>query len=247
MAINKALRQAWVDAGYDPNMGSAIVVPPPPRDFLRLYYMTSAEFGISNIALGRIKVSRFSDLNDPFELMAIKSEDVQISETTSKFKDEYDEHAGLLCFSANWTSPVLWSHYGSRHRGICLGVDLKRTIAQKVCYEDERILTHREEIRGQLDEKLKYILLRTKFVHWIYEEEYRMFVKLDDVLREGRLHFYEFSDNLRLTEVILGPQCSLSLDAVRQLTRTQHPQAVVFKARLAWNSFADVPDECTVP
>ncbi len=247
MAINKALRQKWVDAGYDPNMGSAIVMPPPPTDFLRLYYMTSAEFGISNIALGRLKVSRFSDLNDPFELMALKSEDRQVRETTRKFKDEYDRHTGLLCFSANWTSPVLWSHYGSRHEGICLGVDLKRTMAQKVCYKDERVLTSFEEAGGQLDERLKDVLLRTKFDHWRYEEEFRMFVRLDDVLREGRLHFYEFSDNLRLTEVILGPQCSLSLDAVRRLTRTQHRHAVVFKARLAWNSFADVPDECTVP
>ena len=208
--------------------------------------MTSAEFGISNIGLGRIKVARFSDLNDPFELMALKFGERRVRELIRNFKNEYDRRTGLLCFSANWTNPVLWSHYGSRHRGICLGFDLKRKIAQKVSYEDERILATLES-EGELSENLQDVLLRTKFRHWQYEEESRVFVSLDDVLREDKLHFYEFDDNVRLTEVVLGPQCSLSLDAVRRLTRTQHPHAVVFKARLAFKSFAVVPDERTVP
>jgi hypothetical protein len=101
MAINEALRQEWVNAGYKPKMGSVIVVPPPPEDLLRVYHLTSAEFGISNIGLGRIKVSRFSDLNDPFELMALKAGERRVREITRNLENEYDRHTGLLCFSAN--------------------------------------------------------------------------------------------------------------------------------------------------
>ena len=40
------------------------------KDTMRVYYLTSAEYAISNLALKRIKVSRYQDLNDPFELLA---------------------------------------------------------------------------------------------------------------------------------------------------------------------------------
>lgn len=45
------------------------------------------------ISLGRLKVARFSDLNDPFELLAL----------------------------------ALKGHYANKHRGICLGFNLRRT------------------------------------------------------------------------------------------------------------------------
>lgn len=69
--MNNKLRKLWVDAGYRPNMGSAAVVPPPSKSAIRVYHVTAAEHGISSIALGRLKLSRFSDLNDPFELLAL--------------------------------------------------------------------------------------------------------------------------------------------------------------------------------
>jgi hypothetical protein len=42
-----------------------------PDGFKRVYYLTPAQFAISNVALQRIKVARFSDLNDPFELLGV--------------------------------------------------------------------------------------------------------------------------------------------------------------------------------
>lgn len=37
---------------------------------MRVYYFSNTEYTISNLALKRLKVSRFSQLNDPFELLA---------------------------------------------------------------------------------------------------------------------------------------------------------------------------------
>ena len=42
---------------------------------MKLYHLTGAQFALSNLALCRIKISRFSDLNDPFELMAVNLSD----------------------------------------------------------------------------------------------------------------------------------------------------------------------------
>jgi hypothetical protein len=249
MPMNKQLRQEWVTAGYGPVMGSAEVVGPPPEAFIRVYHITSAEFGISNVGMGRIKVARFSDLNDPFELLAMNLRERRHRNVLRDFRNAYDTHTGLLCFSANWTNPVLWSHYGSKHTGICLGFDLGRDLARQVRYEDKRILESLGDAPNPLtlDEELQEALLCTKFHHWQYEEEIRVFVKLEDMLKEGGLHFRTFDSSLQLAEVILGPQCTLSLESVRRLTRALHHQAVTFQSRLAFKFFAVVPDERTVP
>jgi hypothetical protein len=110
---------------------------------------------------------------------------------------------------------------------MCLGFNLRRDFARRVRYEDERILAELGNGPNPLtlDEDLQEALLCTKFRHWQYEEEVRVFVRLEDAFREGNLHFWAFDSNLQLAEVILGPQCTLSLESVRRLTQSQHPDA----------------------
>ena len=162
-------------------------------------HLTSAEFAINNIALGRMKVARFSDLNDPFELMALNLRELSTRKVVIDFKNTEDSHTGLLCFSANWTSPVLWSHYGAKHCGICLGFDIEKGRAEKVQYEDERI---REKLGEEgdplvLDKKLQDLLLRTKYSHWNYEEEYRVFVPGNSVTAQTVMALYLPPERLR--------------------------------------------------
>jgi Protein of unknown function (DUF2971) len=244
--LKPELRPEWVRAGYCGRMGSAEVVPPPPPDFRRVYHLTSAEFGISNIALGRMKVARISDLNDPFELMAVNFRQMKERVRISDFKTRHDSEYGLLCFSGNWTNTALWAHYGANQRGICLGFDLAQDLGQKVRYESVRTMQSFEQPEGELDVELQKKLLSTKSSDWEYEKEWRFFVRLADMLQEGTLHFYQFGDKLQLREVILGVDCNLSLDALERLTQAFYPHAVTFKARLAKQHFAIVPDD-TVP
>lgn len=247
--MNNALRAQWKAAGYSSECASAAVVPPPPQNFIRVYHLTSEEYAIGNIALGRMKVARFSDLNDPFELMAANFRERHVRKIVRNFKNAYDSHTGLLCFSADWLNPVLWSHYGAKHRGVCLGFNLQRSRAQTVRYEHERLLLKINE-SGEptdLDPELRDLLLSTKFRHWEYEQEVRVFLPLDQAQQEGALHFYPFNEDLQLAEVILGPQCTLSLDAVRALTTAKYPEVTTFRARLGWKWFSVVPQESTVP
>lgn len=249
MPMNPKLRSEWVDAGYDSRMGSAEVVPPPPPEIVRGYHLTSAEFGINNIALGRLKVARFSDLNDPFELLAVNFRENRTRNVVRNFKNAYDSQTGLLCFSANWTDPVLWSHYGGRHSGVCLGFDLPRASVQRVNYKDDRILAVLSNNTNPLalDEELQNILLCTKYEHWSYEQEIRRFVSLEKANREGRHYFWPFDQQTRLAEVILGPQCTLSVESVRKLVAANSPGATTYQARLAYKSFNVVPLESSVP
>jgi hypothetical protein len=67
MVLTEKSRAGWKDTGYARGCGSMRAAPPPVSGFKRLYYLTGPDHAVSNIMFGRIKLSRFADLNDPFE------------------------------------------------------------------------------------------------------------------------------------------------------------------------------------
>jgi hypothetical protein len=222
---------------------------PPPKPYRRVYHLTSTEHAISDISLRRLKLARIADLNDPFELRSVSFRDKPVRKAIKEYKNAFDSTTGLLCFSGNWTNPVLWSHYGQKHRGICLGFDVLKNRLERVQYKDDRLRTELDEnvTPLDLDSDLQQLLRCTKFRHWQYEAEWRWFIKLVDAQAEGRFHFLPFDDSLKLAEVILGPDCVLSMDHVTNVVSSQYSNVVTFHARLAWRSFTVVPKESSVP
>lgn len=238
----------WTGLGYAEGMGSAFSHP-PSKDFIRAYHLTSAEHGINAISLSRLKVARFSEVNDPFEVFAVNFHERKTRKLVRRFKDSHNSKTGLLCFSANWSNSMIWSHYATKHKGICLGFDLRRKKIRQVQYVDERIrakLTDNED-SPTLPAKLEDLLLRTKARYWQYEEEIRVFVDLSQATREQGLYFWSFDNDMRLAEVILGPLSELPLPSIRKLTEATNPNAVAFKSRLAFRSFKVVPDGRYLP
>ena len=75
------------------------------------------------------------------------------------------ERFGMLCFSKHWHNPVLWSHYGAKHRGMCLGFDIDRRGIQPVTYR-----TQRPRLNIPPSQEDANRLLFSKFVDWQYEE-----------------------------------------------------------------------------
>lgn len=249
MSTNEMRRREWMAAGYKSDMGSAIASrPPADNSTIRLYNLTSVKHALSNIENHRLKVSRFADLNDPFELLAANFKEHQTRQVVRGWKDKNQSQMGLLCFAGDWSEPVMWSHYAEKHAGICLGFDVCRSQVQQVSYQDDRILAALgpTPIPDKLSEELQQQLLSTKSAGWRYEEEYRRFIDLDTADAEGRLHFWPISCDIQLTEVILGALCEEPLESVRQKVKRHFPNAVVFKSRLAFQSFKIVPDARTV-
>lgn len=230
-------------------MGSAATGVPPPNTRIRLYHLTSSSHALSNIENGRMKLARLTDVNDPFELMALNFREARVRQLVGEFRTTFNSQTGLLCFSEDWTSPVMWSHYAMRHRGICLGFDIPRSEVQKVEYRDKRILSSLGDAGDPLDlsPELQTLLMCTKCHEWSYEQERRRFVDLAVATQEADLHFVPFDDLLRLAEVILGPNCEEPLHSVRHLCSVRYPLARVFSARLAWKHFKVVPKESSVP
>ncbi len=136
----------------------------PPDGFRRAYYFTSADYGLSGIALRRLKVARFSDANDPFELLGVRLRDRKVRKAVKDFKKRCNETTGLLCFSQDWTKPILWSYYAEKHRGVCLGFDLKSDLVRDVNYEEDRAMVDfdKESDSFVVDNRLEERLLLTK-------------------------------------------------------------------------------------
>ena len=212
---------------------------------MRVYHLLSAQFGIANIALSRIKISRYDDLNDPFELLAGEFSQKELRGAVSAMKKQFNETMGLICFSKSWENPVLWSHYADKHRGMALCFDVPDKYASEINYSTDRIPI--EYVGGKKSNGVEpsYVqkITSTKYMHWAYEGEIRMHVGLDEGMCEGGLYFMPFSSELDLREVILGHSCPVPINQVRALLNKLHPKAKATKARLAFKSFKVVTNQ----
>lgn len=195
----------------------------------------------------RIKISRFSELNDPFELLGANFGNKQIRKIIRENKDDFDRQYGLICFSEDWVDPVLWSHYAAKHRGIALGFDVDAGIAKQVSYQAARLKEARPTETSTITAELAEFLVCTKYESWKYEREWRILAPLASAEQEGLLYFISFGTMLRLVEVILGPACSVTLTKMRSLVNSHHARVTTFKARLADRSFRVIAQGRSVP
>lgn len=89
---------------------------------MRVYYLTGAQWALSNLAMRRIKIARFAELNDPFELLSVDLADRDHRRTFRGWKEKINEDNGLICLSKSWHNPVLWGHYAEKHTGMASGL-----------------------------------------------------------------------------------------------------------------------------
>jgi hypothetical protein len=243
------LTARWRALGYRRRMASETIVSPPPKQFLRVYHMMEAEWALVAIKRQRLKVSRFENLNDPFEPFALNRHTQAAREASKKFAADFNTTQGLLCFGADWSNSVMWSHYGEKHKGICLGFDVRRSLLQKIDYKDRRVRAAlgSDPAAAILTPALQNQLACIKARAWEYEEEWRRFIDLASAVSEPPLHFVSFDADMQLKEVVLGERCLEELNGVRRLVAAKSPSAVVFKARLAYRSFRVVLNGYTRP
>lgn len=211
---------------------------------MKLYYLTSAQFALSNLALRRVKIFQFPESNDPFELMAVNLSDEKVYRTMGRFFEDFCHSKAALCFSAKWENPVLWGHYADKHKGIALGFEVAGKLLFEVKYADRKfdLLMDPKTDQVKIDESTIHEILSTKFSDWQYENEWRFFVELSEAKLESGLYFEEFSESLKLTEVILGAKCELPIEKVQSLINAMGLTAKVIKAKIARDEFKVIVD-----
>lgn len=211
---------------------------------MRLYYMTSHKVAVEHVLPERrMKLSLFQDLNDPFELKPYVLADKQLRRVNLALERQYFGKKGILCFSDNWRSPVMWAHYADKHKGVCLGFDVGEIngepLAHPVSYFPERLqfqLDQDKDLLG-IDERYVLALLYTKAHEWSYEREYRVVGNLE-VRDEKTGHYYvDFGEKLQLREVILGARNEMAVGQMARLVRKNGAPVQVLKARPGFHHF----------
>jgi Protein of unknown function (DUF2971) len=189
----------------------------------RLYHFTLAKYAFDDMRNRRLKIAQLDDLNDPFEFRSVNLCDpvhAQAFEGSEElgivgFLPEMARLNGVLCFSENKVDLLQWAHYADRHKGICLGFDVR----PEGKFGAVRYVTERVPFPEQLDEYFVWQLLITKSADWICENEWRVFARTTDGISDkctGRvLYFADFGSGLVLREVILGARNTNTADEVQ--------------------------------
>ena len=141
----------------------------------------------------------------------LKTEEAESWRLVEIIKHELDQHyeRGVCCFSTTYKNPLLWSHYGDEHQGICIGYGLERNpkpTISKVVYGGSRSIKTSKLIAALLEKSAEAkkdldrdILLR-KASGWRYEREWR-------IIGERGIQ----PSPLLLKEVVFGLRCKNSI------------------------------------
>jgi hypothetical protein len=207
---------------------------------LRVFKFLSAKWGREALRAQALKAATLEELNDPFELVPIDRSDAKLRRGLANWRQAVMADKALICFSKSWYNPVIWSHYADRHRGMCLGFDVDDSHLIHVNYRDT-LIKQDEFIRNgsTIDPHIGLKLASTKFGHWRYEDEVRVFLRKSECRAydeaEGPILLCDFDKIGPLRQVVLGENYSHSkTDMV--LAKAQLGIEVV-TARLAFTDF----------
>ena len=132
---------------------------------------------------------------------------------------------GVVALAARDGCPLMWSHYGGQHRGICIGYSIPADAAADVhqmVYDGSRLvkvsmvagmLAGDEAARREVD---KAVLLR-KAESWGYEQEWRL------IGPRG----VQYS-TLELEEIVFGLKCELSAKYITMKVLEKRDRPVKF-------------------
>jgi hypothetical protein len=201
---------------------------------MRVYKFLTRDFAIKTLRERRVKISEINDLNDPFELVPFDLSDSVFREAMLRTRDELNVNRGMVCFASHWSNPVLWAHYSDKHRGMCLGFDVPDDVAKSVQYKAARLPQRAPDLDMVQD------MLFTKFAGWEYENEIRIYAEREE--EDGGLYFVDFSERLKLREVIAGHRCCAARSDVMNVLRGYPEPISLIKACLSRTSFCVVED-----
>lgn len=180
---------------------------------MRVYHYLPAEWAIDDIKKRRLKISKFNDLNDPFEFLNGEMSNRDYQQALDETMKEMCQDTGVVCFSKNNTDPLLWGHYADKHKGICLGFDISD--ADEVDY-----ISNKKSLCAEFEKELNSIIWNSKeqqrilrkfflskYKGWQYEDEVRVIAQLEEKDKDGNF-FINFSRDLVLKQVLIGVRCN---------------------------------------
>lgn len=136
---------------------------------------------------------------------------------------------GVLSLATRFDCPLMWSHYGDQHRGVCIGYSIPPESSlnvQRVSYGGSR-LVRASRVKAMLEDdasaaqEVDQGVLLKKARSWQYEKEWR-------ILGAKGLH----DSRLELEEIVLGSRCPWSVKhSIRKALEGRDRQVKLFEMR----------------
>lgn len=191
---------------------------------MMLYKYLQADYALAALREKRIKVSTVLDANDPNEwLPAFIDPQTGMDfnanpELRGSFRYRWSYRYGFVSLSSVWDNLVMWGQYADKFRGVVLAFDiLDESKVFEVEYLKDRYVLTQDEVRHCDDEKLGKLVAR-KDESWFYESEWRILVNLQACtsmrIQDRTIYFSPFDPVLRLAGVLLGSECTVTMEDV---------------------------------
>lgn len=168
--------------------------------------------------------------------------DISFDELKDKFSKEIIEkvkkvrnNALISCFSKKWDSILMWSHYGDKHKGICVEFDRPDKDFLDVIYSTNRCKFNLEDTTRRMlgymlsneqvdvnDKKLIKCIAKpfiVKSLDWQYEEEVRCILSpnSDGVSKLEELSLYTMPT--KITKIYVGCKVDTKSNEYEELFR----------------------------
>lgn len=222
-----------------------------------IYRYLDLQSGLATIEQKQFKVSRLSQLNDPFEWLpaiigwqdtkVITPHHIELAQR--EMMATVDGLFGIICFSGRSDLPALWAHYAQGHQGISIGVSANSPCFSRVGnppkpinYDDRRVQIKWSDLSRSINGSIPSPELKKAYqnlgfrkgLNWQYENEYRALFQLKDceIVRDG-MYFVESSDTFQITEIIIGANCPVDPGYLKKsLELHGYSDVKIFKSRL---------------
>lgn len=205
---------------------------------MRLYHYLQARYALEDIRNRRLKLASLHDLNDPYEWMGLVLAEKEYQKKVHDWQTQvlFKQYA-MACFSRLRDSILMWSHYGDRHRGICLRFDVPADIPYEVTYTED-VATLQRGGYSKTEEFLRRSIA-TKYRGWSYEQEWRVF-EHRSAYSDGSfpfMPFMPFDENLKFKEVITGDQCNTTQQEIKEALAGYPHEINILKASRSQSAF----------
>ena len=221
------------------------------KEAMRLYHYLETRWALDDIRRRRLKLSTIEDMNDPYEGFSVCSDHEVTQAALEKTQWEFVNKYIALCFSLSPNNMLMWSHYGEKHKGICLGFDVLDELTRPVEYIHDvqtvanMIVKRREDFSVEEGTKIVDLLCGAKYDGWCYEQEVRIHLGRNEKDEETGQYFREFSERLVLKEVIAGVRFPYSKKLIHDALSgySGQEEVTILKARRSTKKFEIVLDE----
>jgi Protein of unknown function (DUF2971) len=146
----------------------------------------------------------------------VTEEQAETDLLTQRIREELARHyeRGVCCFSSTYRNPLLWSHYGDQHRGLCIGYDMVRKPQpelSKVIYGGTRVINTSTLVAALVkgdqgaQQRLDRDMLLRKARGWSYEREWRLIG--EQGVQDSPLRLKEVTFGLRCRDTVIYAVC----------------------------------------